>query len=265
MNYWAQRMAQSQTALSNKNIKQINKQLSKYYQSAAKRVIEDFESTYNKLLAQMGEDKQPTPADLYKLDKYWQMQGQMRQELRRLGEKQIATLTKMFEISFFDIYYSIAVEGAQAFNTIDSAAALQLINGIWCADGKSWSERIWKNTDLLAERLNSELIHCVAAGKKTTELKRMLQEGFGVSHSRADALVRTEIAHIQTQAAAQRYKDYGLEKYEILGNDDDSCGNHSIDCHEMDGKVFLYSEMVVGTNAPPFHPRCKCCIVPVVE
>jgi SPP1 gp7 family putative phage head morphogenesis protein len=73
------------------------------------------------------------------------------------------------------------------------------------------------------------------------------------------------MAHIQTQAAKQRYQDYGLTEYEILGNDDDSCGGGKVDCHELNGKKFKYSEMVVGKNAPPFHPNCKCCIVPVVE
>ena len=115
------------------------------------------------------------------------------------------------------------------------------------------------------ERLNEQLLNTVITGKKTTELKNLLQERFGVSYSRANTLVRTELAHIQTEAAKKRYEDYGLEQYEILGNDDDTCGNHSVDCHEMDGKVFYYHEMSVGKNAPPFHPNCKCCIVPVVN
>ena len=232
--------------------------MSKYYGAAAKRIIEDFEATYNKLLATVAEGREPTPADLYKLDKYWQMQGQLRQELRRLGEKQITALTKMFEVNFFDIYYSINIEGAQAFNTIDSAAVQQLINGIWVADGKSWSQRIWQNTELLADTLNEGLIHIVATGKKTTELKKLLQDRFGASYSRADALVRTEIAHIQTQAAEQRYKDYGVQEVEVWASKDERrC--------EVCGKLHQ-KRFPIGTQMPvPAHPRCRCCIIPVVE
>ena len=265
MSYWAERQAKIQEALTKKSAKKIEKQLIKYYSATAKRVIAEFEATYNKVLAATEEGRQPTPADLYKLDKYWQMQGQLREELRKLGEKQVVLLTKEFELNFFDIYYSIAPEGMTAFNTIDTAAASQLINTVWLADGKSFSQRIWDNTERLLETLNEQLIHIVASGKKTTDLKNLLQERFGVSYSRANMLVRTELAHVQTVAAKQRYEDYGLTKYKILGNDDDSCGNHSVDCHHMDGKTFLYTEMVVGKNAPPFHPNCKCCIVPVVE
>ena len=258
MNYWAKRIAEAQAALSDKNIKQIEKQMTNYYRQAARRVIADFEATYDKILTAIDDDREPTPADLYKLDKYWQMQGQMRQELRKLGERQVAALTKQFEVQFFDIYYSFAMQGETTFSTIDKEAAAQLINGIWVADGKSWSDRIWHNTEMLAETLNDELIHCLTTGKKTTELKNILQNSFGVSYSRADALVRTEIAHIQTQAAKQRYTDYGVQEVEVWADADerrcDVCGN----LHQK--------RFPVGAQMPvPAHPRCRCCIIPVVE
>ena len=266
MNYWQKRALNSQEQISKKSLKQIEAQLKKYYKGAAKKCIEDFEATYDKILATVEAGKQPTPADLYKLDKYWQAQAQMRRELQKLGDKEIKLLSEVFETNFFEVYYSLELPGVEdgRFNTVDTEIAQHVINQIWCADGKTWSDRIWQNTELLAETLNEQLIHCVTTGKKTTELKNLLQERFGVSYSRANTLARTEIAHIQTQAAKQRYQDYGLMEYEILGNDDDSCGNHSVDCHEMDGKRFLYSEMTIGKNAPPFHPNCKCCIVPVI-
>ena len=258
MNYWADRIAKAQAEISAKNIKHIENQLKKYYSSAARRVINDFENTYNKILAQQADGKEVTPADLYKLDKYWQMQGQLREELRKLGEKQVSALTKIMEIEFFDIYYSINIEGSKAFSTIDNSMVMQLINQIWVADGKSWSQRIWEDTEMLADTLNTELIHCVTTGKKTTELKNLLQERFNVSYSRADALVRTEIAHIQTESAKKRYEDYGLQQVEIWADEDerrcDVCGK----LHE--------TKYPIGAHVPiPAHPRCRCCIVPVID
>lgn len=258
MSYWGNRTAAAQDALSKKNVKQIEKQLSKYYASAAKRIIDDFERTYDKVLLQMKEGTQVTPALLYKLDTYWQMQGFMRQQLRKLGEKEVALLTKHFELNFFDIYHSIAIPGAKAFNTIDSKAVYQLINQIWCADGKSWSQRIWENTELLAEALNEELVHCVVAGKSSSYLKQVLQERFNVSYTRADTLAKTEIAHIQTQAARQRYRDYGIEKVQIWANKDE---RRCEVCGKLHKKTYTINE-----NPPiPAHPRCRCCIIPVVE
>ena len=161
-----------------------------------KRVIADFENTYNKLLTTVGEGKEPTPADLYKLDKYWAMQAQLRQEVQKLGNKQIAVLSKIFETNFFEVYYSLEIEGMEAFSTLDKAAVRQMINNIWVADGKIFSQRVWDNTSRLLETLNEQLTYCVVAGKKTTELKKLLQERFGVSYHRADTLARTELCHI---------------------------------------------------------------------
>lgn len=265
MSYWAKRIVKAQEKLTAKGVRRTEKQLREYYGRTMRNVIGQFESTYNKLLSTMEEGRQPTPADLYKLDKYWQLQAQLRVELQKLGDKQSVLFSKEFEVHFFDIYYSFGIPGKEAFTTISKEGAHQMLNAVWCADGKMWSQRIWDNVDRLQETLNEGLIDCVVTGKKPTELKNVLQERFGVSYSRADTLVRTEMAHIQTQAAKQRYEDYGLREYEILGNDDDTCGNHSVDCHKMDGKRFLYSEMSPGRNAPPFHPNCRCCIVPVVE
>ena len=265
MSYWAKRQAKIQEQLTKQSQKRIDKQLIKYYGETAKRVITEFENVYNKILVQQADGKEVTPALLYQLDSYWNMQAQLREQLRKLGEKQISLLTKEFEVAFFDVYYSIAPEGMKAFNTIDAVAARQMINTVWLADGKDFSRRIWENTEKLLETLNDGLIHTVATGARTRELKSALMERFNVSYSRANTLVRTELAHVQTVAAKQRYEDYGLKEYEILGNDDDSCGNHSVDCHAMDGKKFLYSEMVIGKNAPPFHPNCKCAIIPVID
>ena len=256
--YWKDRQAKAQAELTSKNIKAIEKQLKKYYGATAKRVIKDFESTYDKILLQKANGKEITPALLYRLDSYWQLQGQTRALLRNLGEKQIATLTKQFEIQYFDIYYSIAIQGTEAFSTLDTAAVQQMINSIWVADGKSFSQRIWGNTDRLIESLNEQLIHCVAAGKKTTELKNLLQERFNVSYSNADSIARTEIAHIQTEAAKKRYEDLGIQEVEIWADEDerrcDVCGKLHKTRYPANAHVPI-----------PAHPRCRCCILPVIE
>lgn len=258
MEYWKDRAANAQAKLSQQSIKAIEKQLAKYYIKAATNCIAGFEATYNKLLATLEDGKNPTPADLYKLDKYWQMQAQITKELDKLGNKQIELLTKSFTENFINIYESIALEGVTSFSTIDEAAAHQIINSIWCADGKTWSARIWGNISKLSETLNDELISIVAAGKKTTELKNILQERFNVSYSQADSVVRTEIAHIQTEAAKKRYEDYGIQKVQIWADKDE---RRCDVCGELHEKVYM-----VGAALPiPAHPRCRCCIIPYIE
>ena len=144
-----------------------------------------------------------------------------------------------------------------------------MINNIWAADGKNFSQRIWKNTEELAATLNEQLVHVVVTGKSPRDLRRLLQERFDVSRSRANMLIRTETARIQTESAAKRYKDAGLEEYIIRGREHDSCkknkNSKGVDCHKLNGQRFKYSEMKIGVNCPPFHPNCKCRIEPVMQ
>ena len=258
MNYWQERMANEQNAISTKTTKQIEKQLRKYYAAAAKRTIEDFESTYNKLLAQKKEGKDITQADLYRLDKYWEAQEQLRQRLQKLGEKKISLLTKYFELNFFDIYHSIAIPGLKAFNTIDDKIVNQLINSVWVADGRTFSQRVWNNIDRLVETLNEQLIYTVVTGKKTSELKNLLQERFNISYRRADTLVRTELAHIQTEAAKKRYEDYGIQYIEVLVDADDRTCD---ECKALIGKKFP----IHAAPPLPVHPNDRCTIIPVID
>ena len=256
--YWKDRMAASLARISNKSIKEIEKQMKKFYATAMKHTIAEFEAVYDKILANMEEGKEPTANDLYQLDRYWKMQAQTRDELRKLGDKQNALLSKRFEENFFEIYYSILQDSDVAFSTIDAAAVQQIINQVWVADGKSWSKRIWGNIEQLQETLSEGLIDCVVTGKKTSELKAILRERFSVSYSNADMLVRTEISHIQNEAAKKRYQDVGVQMVEVFApHDERRCPQ----CRKLHGKKYP-----VGAPVPvPRHPRCRCTVLPIIE
>ena len=258
MSYWEERMARAQGVLSDKNIAEINKQMKKYYRSLASQIVNDFEATYDKLLTMKQEGKVLSTADLYRLDRYWEMEAQLQERLKKLHDKSVNLLTNEFKQQFKDIYNSLQFKSLTAFTTIDDAAIDQLIKQVWCADGKSWSQRIWENTQLLQQTLNDELVHCVVTGQPTSKLKKLLQERFNVAYSRSDCLVRTEIAHIQTQAAQQRYQDYGIEEVQVfVDTDERTCPI----CKQHEGERYP-----VGSKMPvPFHPNCRCCMLPVVN
>lgn len=258
LEYWQRRNLITQRRLAKKTEQQIEKELRQYYQRAFKQVVNDFEAAYDKVLAAKEDGSTPTPADLYKLDKYWQMQGQLQQELQKLGDKSVDTLQKRFIEEFLDVYRSTSLPSGAVFGTIDKSLARQMINSVWCADGKSWSTRIWDDLKLLSSTLNDELIHCVVTGKKTSELKKLLQERFNVNHYCADRIARTEIAHISTQAAQQRYKDYGIEEVQVWADKDE---RRCDVCGKLHKKRYP-----IGSRMPvPAHPNCRCTIVPVIE
>lgn len=216
-NYWIERDKKAQEKFTNQSIAATQKQLKKQYRIALQSVITDFEATYDKLLATVGEGKSPTPADLYKLDKYWETQAKLSKILETLGDKSSQSLSRNFQRQYEGIYNIINLpESASAFSTPDLAKAEQIINSIWCADGQSWSQRVWNNTQMLQQELNDKLVECVIAGKKTSQLKQELMSAFDVSYSRASTLVRTEMAHLQTEAAAHVTKTMVLKKLKFL-------------------------------------------------
>lgn len=261
--YWADRQLREQEAITNKTQREINKQLSKYYANCFKQVLDDFEATYDKLLATAASGKQVTVADLYNLDRYWQMQEKLAKLCQELGENEIALLSKQFENQWNEIYEKTKLPSDVAFTEVSTKNAEHMLNSCWTADGKNFSDRVWNNIQELIVTLNEQLVHCVVTGKTTKDLRKLLTERFNVSRSQANRLIRTETCRIQTDSAAQRYEDAGLTKYRILGREEtDGC---SKECHAMDGKVFYLKDKVIGKTAPPFHPNCRCRITPVVD
>ncbi len=256
--YWKERQAQAQATLTQKGIEATEKQLQRYYKTTMLNVIDSFEKVYMKLQLNIAEGITPTPADLYRLDSYWTMQAQLREELQRLGDKQAVQMARDFTNQYRTAYRALALQDGGSFSQISKETAQQMINQIWAADGQSWSSRIWKNTSKLQEELNEKLIDCVLTGKSTEVLKRDLMERFSVSYSRADSIVRTEYNHIQTQAAQQRYKDMGVEMVQVWADYDerrcDACGK----LHEK--KYSVHDRMPI-----PAHPRCRCTIIPVID
>lgn len=257
-NYWQDRWQASQAALANKSRKEVDRQIKKYYIKLSKKIISEYEALYNEVLLKKAAGEAISPATLYKMDKYWQMQQQVRAQLTNTGAKMQKAMSNMFEFLYKKSYNSLTLEGVPLFSTIDDNAITQIINRIWAADGQSWSQRIWKNMTLLQETLEEGLLESVVTGKKTSDLKKTLQQRFNVSYTRADTLVRTEMAHIQTEAAKQRYNDYGIKEVEIWADPDErTC--------EVCGKLHR-KKYPVGAQVPiPAHPRCRCCIVPVVD
>ena len=60
--------------------------MAKEYNSLMKKVISEFEAVYDKLAASV---ENPTPADLYRLNRYWQAQAELSKKFLEFGDKSI--------------------------------------------------------------------------------------------------------------------------------------------------------------------------------
>lgn len=137
-------------------------------------------------------------------------------------------------------------------------AAEHAIKGIWCSDGKHWSDRIWDNKAKLQSLVEKGIIDCVARGDSRTELTKTLMKDLNVGFMQADRLARTELAYIQNQATYDKFLQAGIENYMILDTGDD---RECEDCEKKTGKLYPMKDAKVGVNWPPFHPHCRCTVL----
>ena len=149
--------------------------------------------------------------------------------------------------------------GLVSHTTPDLRGMLQTMDTVWA--GGNYSARIWRNTDHLAQMLEDEIEAAFLSGKSVRRMANVIMDRFGVGYRAAECLMRTETSYVQNQTAAKSYEDAGCTEYEILtASDRRTCRR----CAAQNGRRYLFTEMQAGENAPPFHPNCRCTILPVV-
>jgi SPP1 gp7 family putative phage head morphogenesis protein len=129
----------------------------------------------------------------------------------------------------------------------------------WTADGRTFSDRIWKQKQDLLDEAHTRLTQNMMLGKAPDEAIRAIAAKFGASRRDAGRLVMTESAYFANAAQRKAFADLGVEEYEIVESlDAATCGL----CGGLDGKVFPMAAFEAGVTAPPFHPFCRGCVAP---
>ena len=258
-NYWADRTFKTRINLQDIQEQKFLKQLAKEYKATGNRVIERLGALYNELL-QATANNTLLASDLYKYNKLYEVLPYINAQLRALGEQEIKiteqNLTTMYNLTSSTVGKSIG------FDVINPNSAKIAVQEVWCADGKSWSTRLWGDKTALQEKLQAGLLDCVTRGASKDELIKTLMMSFSIGFNSSSRIARTELTHIQNKATLDKYKEAGIKKYQFLAtNDDRTCEEDK----ELNGKVFLISEAQVGVNFPPIHPNCRCSILAVTE
>ena len=156
--------------------------------------------------------------------------------------------------SYYKTMYDTQMGTGYDFNfaTIDDNMIKSLLTERW--SGKNYSQRIWGNTDILAESLSQVLGGAMLSGQSIELTSKQIRDRFNVSKHYAERLIRTETNHFNNEVDAMAYEELGLDKYVFVATLD---SRTSEICQEMDNKVFNYSEREEGVNYPPLHPNCR--------
>jgi len=185
-------------------------------------------------------------------------------QIRTLAHKQEQGLTDLLGDVYKDTYYCTNYEiqkGLGAFTVsfakLDTEAIERVVKTPWL--GRNFSSSVWGNTEKLASQLSTTLSQSIAIGRSTAQTSAALAKRMNVSFRAAETLIRTETAHIVTEATIHGYRESGVvKKYQFVATlSERTCPT----CGSMDGKTVKLSEKMTGVNAAPLHPRCRCTTV----
>lgn len=164
------------------------------------------------------------------------------------------TMRKVYESSYHHAVYETARMSGLDLQTgpIDEGALETILKKKW--SGQNYSERVWNNTQKVADALKEELMIGALTGKTEKEMTDSINEQFLSGRNNARRLVRTESSYIHNEAHFQAYRDYGIEEYRFVATLD---LRTSQICREKDGSVYRVNDKKIGVNAPPMHPWCR--------
>lgn len=213
MGYWEDRFLMQQKNLVDLTFDETMKLIKKAYYEALYRTKGDALALYTFLYDTKAKGGIILDSDYYKYSRYYDITNDINRHLVALG----GTEVKIFDGALMKMYKEVQKEldkapsPALASSVVSEERAKQVIEQIWCADGKSWSARIWTNTDKLKEKLTSGVIDSLNRGTGVKGLSDMLQTEFGVSYNQAKTLANTELSRVSVQSQLDRYNASGYD------------------------------------------------------
>lgn len=282
-NYWDKRALRRLTdaeKISEQHITQIKK----IYEQAYRDISKEIQRTYRAYSKNTGldVDKLKELLTVKETDKVWktlkrqgldkyikdnyksrisrleQIQAQIYGKAKLIYPKEELEQTMAYKGVINDSYYKAIYDTQKglgydfSFNKIDNNTINLLLNEKW--SGLNYSQRIWKNTDYLAEALSYTIGGAMLSGQSIEKTTRQIKERFNVSKYYAERLVRTETNHFNNEADAMAYEQMGIKKYVFVATLDTRTSEI---CQSHDNKVYNFKDKEVGVNYPPLHPNCR--------
>jgi len=184
----------------------------------------------------------PTKSELDRMSQYQVMCKNMDEHISEAGKQELVIIKDSLEETAATVLVGYSEEHIEAIANSEF-------------HGANYSERVWNNTETLAEKAKEAVTEAVVLGKSVQEAARDLAAETTQGRNATERLIRTETARVYNKAEEKLYKDVGVEEVEVLV-EHDACD----DCKALEGKKFKITE------APklPLHPNCRCDMIPVI-
>ena len=210
--------------------------------------------------------KLDTPPYQYRIKRLENMQSQLDKLMNEVYKVEKDVSTDCYINSAFNAYYrnvynlQKGMKVAYQFDMLDPELIDSMLKSRW--SGKNYSNRIWDNTNALAESLKDEMLMGVLTNKTEKEMADTIMNKFAVGAYQARRLIQTESAAMTAFADQQAFKDAGIEKEMFIAVHD---SRTSQICQHHDRSIVEIAKAKVGVNVPPLHPNCRSHTIPYIE
>ena len=248
--YWENRIANNTWTTYN-NLEEKNRALLEMYQDASRAISDELYSLTEKM-----QTATPSLSDMHKCNRLTGLRNKMESIIKDLGENvEIFGKENMFE-GFKYIYSNVMVQlGKLKFDEVPKKVMEEMLNRPW--QGGTFSERLWKNTQVLAMNLNDIVTNGLTQGKTVTEMAIQLSNTMNTSFNISHRLIRTETMHYLNESAFKGYEDAGCEEVELWAAEDERtceiCGAKHGTKYKIKDRPIL-----------PLHANCRCTYLPVI-
>lgn len=171
-------------------------------------------------------------------------------EITQSSKLYTENINKAYYMNSFDIQKGLGVGFNVAEMPLDTIQ--EILKNEW--SGKHYSSRIWKNTDILAEKLEHIITSGLMNGKSSRRMAAELSDMTDSGKFACERLIRTETTYVTNAAEIESYKESGIDKYIFMATLD---LRTSEKCRVMDGKIIEVNKAEAGVNLPALHPYCR--------
>jgi SPP1 gp7 family putative phage head morphogenesis protein len=251
--YWARRIKEENERAARRTIKETDAELRKLYEQEANKLYNELLKVFAKI-EKDSEDGKIYLNDLYRTNRIYELLDYFNRRAVILGGKQTKitqkALIKVYENAQQIVEANVPKSVVRPSFVVPTAVPTeQIVNQVWCVDGKSFSDRIWQSKKKLVNDLSKTLSDTLMSGENGFKAAEKVAARMGVDESAAYRIVRTETAHAQIAGQTDKYKELGFRNGIFKATDPcDECG-------ELDGQLFSLEEI---KTLIPRHPNCEC-------
>lgn len=249
--YWEKRVAEPIWNLYN-SLEEKNRALLEMYQEASNNISEELYKLTEKI-----QSSTPTLSDMHKYNRLTNLQNNMSSIIKELGLN-VENFGKKNMYEGFSKNYKATMEalGQIDFSMPNTKLMEEMLNRPWL--GSNYSERLWKNTKVLAMNMNEILTTGLQQGKTVTEMVIQLNNRMNNGFNEAHRLVRTETMHYLNESSFKAYEDAGCKEVQLwAASDERTCPR----CGVKHGNIYRMKDR----PSLPLHANCRCTYLPVIE